>query len=88
MVPGGPAAARIHVAPLAGDRIEVHSAGSEPAAQINPVAVAAMAEEGIDITSVFIATFVDSAAGLSRWGRGRVEDVPSSVELRWRPGEH
>ncbi len=36
---------------LAGDRIEVRSAGSEPAQQINPVAVQAMAEEGIDITA-------------------------------------
>jgi len=35
---------------LAGDRIEVRSAGSEPADQINPVAVEAMAEEDIDIT--------------------------------------
>jgi len=35
---------------LAGDRIDVRSAGSAPADQINPVAVAAMAEEGIDIT--------------------------------------
>jgi len=35
---------------LAGDNIEVRSAGSEPATQINPVAVAAMAEVGIDIT--------------------------------------
>lgn len=34
---------------LAGDRIEVLSAGSEPADQINPVAIQAMAEEGIDI---------------------------------------
>lgn len=34
---------------LAGDRIDVLSAGSEPGNQINPVAVAAMAEEGIDI---------------------------------------
>jgi protein-tyrosine-phosphatase len=34
---------------LAGDRIEVLSAGSQPADAINPVAVAAMAEEGIDI---------------------------------------
>jgi arsenate reductase (thioredoxin) len=30
--------------------IEVRSAGSEPADQINPVAVQAMAEEGIDLT--------------------------------------
>lgn len=35
---------------LAGDRVTVLSAGSEPADSINPVAVAAMAEEGIDIT--------------------------------------
>jgi protein-tyrosine-phosphatase len=35
---------------LAGDHIDVRSAGSAPAEQINPVAVAAMAEEGIDIT--------------------------------------
>ncbi|MFG6502615.1 arsenate reductase ArsC [Microbacterium sp. P05] len=34
---------------LAGDRVEVFSAGSEPKDQVNPVAVAAMAEEGIDI---------------------------------------
>jgi protein-tyrosine-phosphatase len=36
---------------LAGDRIEVRSAGSLPAEQINPVAVAAMAELGIDIAA-------------------------------------
>lgn len=36
---------------FAGDRIEVRSAGSIPADQINPVAVEAMREEGIDITS-------------------------------------
>jgi arsenate reductase len=35
---------------LAGDAIEVRSAGSAPADQINPSAVAAMAELGIDIT--------------------------------------
>ena len=36
---------------LAGDRVEVLSAGSEPADQVNPVAVEAMREEGIDITA-------------------------------------
>ncbi|UNK70737.1 arsenate reductase ArsC [Microbacterium sp. H1-D42] len=36
---------------IAGDRIEVRSAGSMPADQINPVAVEAMREEGIDITA-------------------------------------
>jgi arsenate reductase (thioredoxin) len=33
-----------------GDRITVRSGGSEPGDTVNPVAVAAMAEEGIDIT--------------------------------------
>ncbi|PRY54717.1 protein-tyrosine-phosphatase [Knoellia remsis] len=36
---------------LAAGRIEVRSAGSMPAEQINPVAVEAMREEGIDITA-------------------------------------
>ncbi|MFC8983549.1 arsenate reductase ArsC [Streptomyces sp. NPDC057411] len=35
---------------LAGDRVEVRSAGSLPADRINPSAVEAMAEVGIDIT--------------------------------------
>ena len=35
---------------LAGDRVEVRSAGSSPGQTINPVAAEAMAEEGIDIT--------------------------------------
>jgi arsenate reductase (thioredoxin) len=36
---------------LAGGTVEVRSAGSEPAERINPVAVQAMAEVGIDITA-------------------------------------
>lgn len=36
---------------LAGDRIEVRSAGTQPADRIDPTAVAAMAEIGIDIAS-------------------------------------
>ncbi|QBI56239.1 Arsenate-mycothiol transferase ArsC2 [Streptomonospora litoralis] len=39
------------VALLAGDRVEVRSAGTEPAAAVNPVAVEAMAEVGVDITA-------------------------------------
>ncbi|MBD8057946.1 arsenate reductase ArsC [Cellulomonas sp. JH27-2] len=37
------------LAALGGEGVEVRSAGSLPAEQINPVAVAAMAEVGIDI---------------------------------------
>ncbi len=36
---------------LAGDAIEVRSAGSAPADQVNPAAVEAMAELGIDISA-------------------------------------
>jgi protein-tyrosine-phosphatase len=36
---------------LAGDQIDVVSAGSEPAGQVNPVAVRAMAEVEIDIAA-------------------------------------
>ncbi|GAA4486512.1 arsenate reductase ArsC [Microbacterium panaciterrae] len=36
---------------LGGDRVEVRSGGSEPGEQINPAAVAVMAEKGIDITA-------------------------------------
>ena len=35
---------------LAGDRVAVFSGGSEPAAEVNKVAVEAMAEKGIDIS--------------------------------------
>jgi arsenate reductase len=36
---------------LAGDAVEVRSAGTAPVDQVNPVAVQAMAEVGIDITA-------------------------------------
>ncbi|MEV4139095.1 arsenate reductase ArsC [Dactylosporangium sp. NPDC049742] len=36
---------------LAGDTVEVRSAGSDPADRVNPVAVEAMREVGIDITA-------------------------------------
>ena len=35
---------------MAGERIEIWSAGSDPAGQVNPVAIEAMAEVGIDIS--------------------------------------
>jgi protein-tyrosine-phosphatase len=36
---------------LAGDRVQVRSAGSAPAGTVNPAVVEAMAEAGIDITA-------------------------------------
>ena len=44
---------------LAGDRVAVFSGGSEPANEINPAAIAAMAEIGIDITGEFPKPWTD-----------------------------
>ena len=46
---------------LAGDRIEVRSAGTAPADQINPVAAQAMSEIGIDITAASPKVLSDDA---------------------------
>ena len=46
---------------LAGDRVAVLSAGSQPADQVNPAAVAAMAEEGIDIAGLTPTLLAESA---------------------------
>ena len=43
--------AAAYLSRLSGDAVEVRSAGSEPGFQVNPAAVRAMAEEGIDITA-------------------------------------
>ncbi|KAJ5707761.1 hypothetical protein N7488_007562 [Penicillium malachiteum] len=41
-----------YLAQLAGDKIEVRSAGSAPANSLNPMALEAMHEEGIDLSNV------------------------------------
>lgn len=46
---------------LAGDRVEVLSAGSQPADAVNPAAVAAMAEVGIDLGTATPKLLTDSA---------------------------
>jgi arsenate reductase (thioredoxin) len=46
---------------LAGDRVEVLSAGSQPADAVNPVAVAAMAEVGIDLAVATPKLLTDAA---------------------------
>jgi arsenate reductase (thioredoxin) len=50
---------------LAGDRIEVRSAGTEPADKINPVVVQAMAEEGVDLTAETPKVLTDEAVQAS-----------------------
>ena len=44
---------------LAGDHVDVFSGGSEPASTVNPVAVEAMAEVGIDIGTEFPKPWTD-----------------------------
>jgi arsenate reductase len=74
---------------LAGDTVEVRSAGSEPAGHINPVAVEAMREVGIDITAstprLLDDTTVESADVLITMGCGDVCPVfPGKRHLDWQ----
>jgi arsenate reductase len=50
---------------LAGDRVEVRSAGSAPGNAVNPSAVAAMLEEGIDMSAEVPKTLTDAAVRAS-----------------------
>lgn len=50
---------------MAGDRIEVRSAGTAPRDQINPAAAEAMAEIGIDITAATPKILTDNAVEAS-----------------------
>jgi len=50
---------------LAGDRVEVRSAGSAPGEAVNPVAVEVMREEGIDLTAAVPRRLTTEAVGLS-----------------------
>jgi len=47
---------------FAGDRITIRSAGSDPAEKVNPIAVQAMAEVGIDISDAIPAKLNDELA--------------------------
>ena len=44
---------------LAGDRVHVYSGGSEPASEVNPAAIDAMAEVGIDIATQYPKPWTD-----------------------------
>ncbi|WP_149262083.1 arsenate reductase ArsC [Actinomadura sp. K4S16] len=74
---------------LAGDRVEVRSAGSEPADRVNPAVVQAMAEEGIDIAAeipkVLTADAVQASDVVITMGCGDTCPVfPGKRYLDWR----
>ena len=74
---------------LAGDGVEVRSAGSIPADQVNPAAVQAMAEVGIDISDqrpkVLTGDAVESSDVVITMGCGDVCPVfPGTRYLDWQ----
>ncbi|MEU8532834.1 arsenate reductase ArsC [Streptomyces sp. BPPL-273] len=74
---------------LAGDRVEVRSAGSLPADQVNPAAVEVMAEVGIDITTATPKVLTTEAVQASDYvitmGCGDACPIfPGKTYLDWR----
>ncbi|MGK5499128.1 arsenate reductase ArsC [Streptomyces sp. URMC 125] len=74
---------------LAGDRVEVRSAGSAPADQVNPAAVEAMREAGIDMSAevpkVLTAEAVRTADYVITMGCGDTCPVfPGKKYLDWK----
>ena len=66
---------------LAGDRIEIRSAGTEPKEQINPIAIQAMAEVGIDIANNQPKVLTDEAVLASDYVLERVLKARSDLDL-------
>ncbi|MBB5107470.1 arsenate reductase ArsC [Streptomyces spectabilis] len=76
------------LAHLAGDRVDVRSAGSLPADQVNPAAVEAMREVGVDIASaapkVLTAEAVEASDYVITMGCGDACPVfPGKTYLDW-----
>jgi arsenate reductase len=74
---------------LAGDAVEVRSAGSQPGDRVNPAAVAAMAEVGIDISDqrpkVLTADAVETSDVVITMGCGDACPVfPGTRYLDWQ----
>ncbi|HEY6737299.1 MAG TPA: heat-shock protein HtpX, partial [Actinopolymorphaceae bacterium] len=73
---------------FAGDRVDVRAAGSEPADRINPVAVEAMGEVGIDIAGgrpeLLSTEAVERADYVITMGCGDAcPSVPGTTYLEW-----
>ncbi|HET7901752.1 MAG TPA: arsenate reductase ArsC [Candidatus Nanopelagicales bacterium] len=80
--------AAAYLSHLAGDRVEVRSAGSAPADSVNPAVVAAMAEEGIDISGetpkILTPDAVESSDYVITMGCGDVcPYFPGTTYLDW-----
>lgn len=80
--------AAAYLTALAGDRVEVRSAGSAPADQVNPAVVAALAEEGIDISKeipkVLTTEAVQHADAVITMGCGDTCPIyPGKLYLDW-----
>ena len=68
---------------LAGDRVEVLSAGTQPKNEINPSAIEAMAEVGIDITGQQPKVLTEEAVKASDY----VITMGCGDECPWFPGK-
>lgn len=68
---------------MAGDRIEIRSAGTQPKNEINPVAIEAMAEVGIDISNQTPKVLDDEAVKASDY----VITMGCGDECPWFPGK-
>jgi protein-tyrosine-phosphatase len=68
---------------LAGDRVEVLSAGTQPKNEINPSAIEAMAEIGIDITGQQPKVLTEDAVKASDY----VITMGCGDECPWFPGK-
>lgn len=80
--------AAAYLTTLAGDRVDVRSAGSAPADAVNPAVVEALAEEGIDIAAevpkVLTADAVQAADYVITMGCGDACPVfPGKTYLDW-----
>jgi protein-tyrosine-phosphatase len=68
---------------MAGDRIEIRSAGTQPKNEINPVAIEAMAEVGIDISNQIPKVLDEEAVKASDY----VITMGCGDECPWFPGK-
>ncbi|MEI7420217.1 MAG: arsenate reductase ArsC [Actinomycetes bacterium] len=68
---------------IAGDRVEIRSAGTQPKNEINPVAIEAMAELGIDIADQKPKVLDDEAVKASDY----VITMGCGDECPWFPGK-